>query len=631
MLTQFKLRRMRFPFSALKIRLEEVNRDLPYLLRIKARMLAWFSILVILFVPLNIIKLLVVESPMFLARFGFNAIFFSGALLAINFLLQGKIQTAGSAIALISALPVHGLLLLIPEFKEPLSAATTLFFYELVCLLIALVFASRRVASVVLLAAVGSMVFFHFRQLNYDSIPGSIQFAADTLLRDGLIAMGFTFCLGIALAYLNDIAHRQNELILKEIRATNENLESIVAERTRDLKHATQVANEASSAKGEFLANMSHELRTPLHAIIASSELLLDRDDLPSDAAEKARIIAGSGDLLMRQIGDILDLSKIEEGHIELENQPFSLSEVVKDCVELMDAKAKPEELNLKSFLAPQISSFFLGDQYRLRQILLNLISNAVKFTPSGGNVEIRVLAVNEGEKPLSKIRFEVEDSGIGMDEATTSKIFGRYNQADSSTTRKYGGTGLGLAISMNLVELMGGRLEARSRPGMGSVFFFTLALEATSEQAPPKQDLGPAMDTLNLFILAADDNAVNRKVIGMQLKKLGFRHALVKDGVDLLAFLQKEPLPDLILTDCEMPNLDGREATRQLRSWANDPKASAIQKQAAHIPVIALTAATLADERIKCIECGMTDYLSKPLKIATLKEMLRKIFSNKI
>ncbi len=538
---------MSFPFASIKNRLEEVNRDLPYLLRIKARMLAWFSMLVIIFVPLNIVKLLVIDSPMLLARFGFNAIFLSGAILSFKFLLKGKIQNAGSAIALISALPVHGLLLLIPEFKEPLAAATTLFFYELVCLLIALVFASRRVASVVMLAAVASMVLFHFRLLHYSPISGSIQFAADTLLRDGLIAMGFTFCLGIALAYLNEIAHRQNELILKEIRATNENLESIVAERTRDLEHATKVANEASSAKGEFLANMSHELRTPLHAIIASSELLLDRDDLPQDAAEKARIIAGSGDLLMRQIGDILDLSKIEEGHIELENQPFSLREVVKDCVELMDAKAKAEELNLKSFLAPQISSFFLGDQYRLRQILLNLISNSIKFTPSGGNVEIRVLVVNEGEKTLSKFRFEVEDSGIGMDEATLGKIFMRYNQADSSTTRKYGGTGLGLAISMHLVELMGGRLEARSRPGMGSVFFFTLALEATSEQETPKKNQGLALDTLDLFILAADDNAVNRKVIGMQLKKLGFRYALVKDGVDLLAYLQKEPLPDLI------------------------------------------------------------------------------------
>lgn len=618
---------MSFPLAALKNRLAEVNRDLPYLLRVKARMLAWFSCLVILFVPLNIVKLLVVDSPMFLARFGFNAIFFSGAVLAIKFLLQGKIQTAGSAIALISALPVHGLLLLIPEFKEPLSAATTLFFYELVCLLIALVFASRRVASVVLLAAGASMVLFHFRLLHYGPIPGSIHFAADTLLRDGLIAMGFTFCLGIALAYLNEIAHLQNELILKEIRSTNENLESIVHERTRELEHATKLANEASSAKGEFLANMSHELRTPLHAIIASSELLLDRDDLPPDAAEKARIIAGSGDLLVRQIGDILDLSKIEEGHIELENQPFSMKEVVRDCVELMDAKAKAEELNLKSFLAPQISSFFLGDQFRLRQILLNLISNAIKFTPPGGNVEIRVLAMSEGGKPINKIRFEIEDSGIGMDKATLGKIFTRYNQADSSTSRRYGGTGLGLAISMNLVKLMGGKLEARSHPGKGSVFFFTLALAEASEQEAPRKDLGPALDTLDLFILAADDNAVNRKVIGMQLKKLGFRYALVKDGVDLLAYLQKEPLPDIILTDCEMPNLNGREATRQLRSWANDPAASAIQKQAANIPVIALTAATLADERIKCIECGMTDYLSKPLKIATLKEMLRKIF----
>ncbi len=592
-------------------------------------MLAWFSLLVAIFIPFNIVKLLIIDAPWPLIRFGLNAIMLTGAIVSFGLLFRGKVQAAGSALVLILVFPIHALLLVIPEFQQPLSAATTLFVYDMVCLLIALVFASRLVAWVVFGVCLFAQVAFHFSLLGNESIPGSMQFAADTLLRDGLISMGFVFALGIVLAILIETAHRQNERNLKEIKATNENLESLVAERTRELEIATHIAKEASRAKGEFLANMSHELRTPLHAIIASSELLLSRNDLPPGAEEKARLIASSGDLLLRQIGDILDISKIEAGQIEVENRPFDLDVMVKDCVELMAARAESAGLKLRSILSPTVPNHVRGDEFRLRQILLNLISNAIKFTPSEGCVDVRVITETDDGHP-GRVRFEVEDSGIGMDDAALGKIFQRFNQADASTTRKFGGTGLGLAICLNLVGLMGGRLEARSTPGVGSVFFFSLNLEVAGPESAPEKNQTKPMGQLDLFVLAVDDNPVNRKVVGMQLEKLGCRFNLLTNGAEVLEALQTKPLPDLILMDCEMPVLNGWDTTRQLRAWAHDPEASDVQKAAARLPVIALTAATLSEEREKCIACGMTDFLSKPLKLAGLQSMLERVFSDK-
>lgn len=616
-------------FTPIVERFDAIYRDQPYLVGRKARLLAVFCLLTVLFVPLNIAKLIWVQPPGLPFRFGFNAIFLAAAAMSLWWLVKGRVQTAGNGLALIALIPVHALILLVPEFREPMSAAVTLFSYDLVCLLLALVFASRRVAFALLVVMVGTQVAFHFMMLHSGPIGGSLRMAADTLIRDGLITTGFVFCLGVTLAILIETAHRRTAETLRETQAVKENLERLVLERTKELEAATARANEASRAKSDFLANMSHEIRTPLHAIIASSELLLGRNDLPPEAAEKSRIIAQSGELLLKQIGDILDLSKIESGQVELESMPFALVPLVKDCAALLASKAAFGSVTVECSLAPGLPPYLEGDSFRLRQILLNLISNAIKFTPPRGRVGIAVTGgADHGGRV--RIRFAVRDSGIGMDEAALGRIFHRFTQADSSTSRKFGGTGLGLSICLRLVELMGGQLEVESKAGEGSLFHFTLpfqVVDAVGEQLGGPQDV---LERFDLAVLVADDNASNRQIIGLQLQKLGCRCLMAGDGGELLAALQRRPLPDLILMDCEMPVLDGCEATRRLRGWANDGRATDVQKAASQLPVIALTGATSPQDRAKCLAAGMTDFLAKPIKIANLQQALRRTLAHK-
>ena len=610
-------------FRTILGRFDAIYRDQAYLVGRKARLLAVFCLLVFVFVPLNIVKLILVQPPGLMFRFGFNAIFLATAAMSLRWLLKGRVQTAGNGFALMALIPVHAMIVFIPEFREPVGAAITLFCYDIVCLLLALVFASRLIAFILLAVMVAAQLAFHFLMLESVPIAGSLSFAANTLIRDGLISTAFVFCLGVTLAVLIETAHKRIEESLREVRAVNTNLERLVRERTKELEAATALANEASRAKGDFLANMSHEIRTPLHAIIASSELLLRRDDLSPEAAEKSRIIAQSGELLLRQIGDILDVSKIESGRMDLESAPFALVPLVRDSVALMASQAASDALDIRFSPAPGLPACVMGDSFRLRQVLLNLISNAIKFTPPGGRIEILVTReANQGE--TARIRFAIQDSGIGMDEDTVQRIFQRFTQADSSTTRKFGGTGLGLSISSHLVELMGGRLEAASKPGAGSLFHFTLPFGVVDAVEDPFGGKEDALEQFDLNVLVADDNQINRQIISLQLRKLGCRCSAKSDGMELLDALQRETLPDLILVDCEMPVMDGFEATRRIRAWAGDPGATGFQKAAAQIPVIALTAATSAQDRNNCLAAGMTGFLAKPVRLSDLQSLLK-------
>jgi CheY-like chemotaxis protein len=341
-------------------------------------------------------------------------------------------------------------------------------------------------------------------------------------------------------------------------------------------------------------------------------------------------LISESGDLLVRLLGDILDFSKIEEGKLTLEQQAFALAPMIEDTVALIRARAATVGVAVAAKLAPATPAYVEGDSHRIRQVLFNLLSNAVKFTPSGGQVTATIScpALVAG---AARIRFEVRDTGIGMDEATQRRVFERFTQADSSTTRRYGGTGLGLAISARLVGLMGGTLAVQSTPGTGSVFYFTLPLQVATEPAealrsavPTSIDVAPV---LGLRVLVAEDNAVNRRIIGTQLDRLGCSHQAVVDGEEALTAMQQDPLPDVILMDCHMPRLDGWETARRLRAGLGSNDAH--RRNAAAIPIVALTAAALPEERSRCIDAGMDDFLAKPVKLAELERVLRRFAPN--
>jgi CheY-like chemotaxis protein len=290
----------------------------------------------------------------------------------------------------------------------------------------------------------------------------------------------------------------------------------------------------------------------------------------------------------------------------------------VANAVALIAAKAADVGVRFEFHVAPEVPRHVEGDSFRLRQVLLNLASNAIKFTPAGGRVEVRV-NVPPGESSL--VRFEVHDTGIGIAPEMLDRIFERFTQADSSTTRRYGGSGLGLAISAQLVQLMGGRIGVESTLGRGSLFHFVLPLRpAAVAPEVPASTVRPVA-ALGLRVLVAEDNAVNRRLVAVQLGQLGCTFVMAEDGEQALKALEVEPLPDVILMDCHMPVLDGWETTRRIRGWSAEEKP--VRRQASRLPIIALTAAALPEERARCREAGMDDFLAKPLKVAELQRAL--------
>ncbi len=607
-------------FASYVARLDYAHRDRPYFVGQKARLLAVFNGLLLVFLPLNVIKVLWAQPPYLGTRLVFNAAFALFALVSLWLLTRGKLELAGRGLILVIVVLVHVTVLLIPTHEQPLGAAIQVIVYDLVFLLFAIVFTSRWLAILVFSIMIAGNFGLYMRSLSPPPL-GSLQYAADTLMRDGLFAMLFVFSLGISIARMIEAAHQRSEDALRETRATNENLERIVAERTPALELASAQAAAASRAKSEFLANMSHEIRTPLNGIIASSDLLMRRTDLPPEAAEQARLVSESGDLLLNLLGDILDFSKIEAGQLALDNHAFELAPVVNDTVALIAAKAAQGSVRVDLAIAAGLAKHLEGDSYRLRQVIMNLLSNAVKFTPAGGTVTSQIDSSAPQAQP-TPVRFAVRDTGIGMDPATLARIFERFTQADSSTTRRYGGSGLGLAISSRLVAMMGGRLEVQSEVGRGSTFSFTVPLRVAAGPTNAAAALEPIASPLHMRVLLAEDNIVNRKILDTQLRQIGCQCIFAIDGEAALAALQEAPLPDVVLMDCHMPKLDGWEATRRIRGGAND--ALPLRQQAAKLPVIALTAAALPEERARCLAAGMNDFLSKPVKLAELHRALR-------
>ena len=400
-----------------------------------------------------------------------------------------------------------------------------------------------------------------------------------------------------------------------ELSDTNKELKTTISE----LNVAKKAAESANLAKSQFLANMSHEIRTPLNGIIGMTEVLL-KSGLTGRQQHFAATIKSSSDSLLAIINDILDFSKIEAGRLTLESTPFNLLDTLDDLIEIFSEQAEWKEIKLKTEIDPEVPFSVEGDPVRLRQVLINLVGNALKFTEEG---HITIKAHNIELTPeYVVIKFEVTDTGIGIRPEALSLIFDRFAQADGSTTRRFGGTGLGLSIVSQLTELMGGTIGVESTFGTGSTFWFTTRLACYSGQLPGSvfklvEEDSSKTAAFSAKVLVVEDTMVNREVCHELLIHMGHSATFANNGLEALELLLRERF-DVVFMDCQMPVMDGFETTRKYREWE-------LKRGGGCLAIIALTGNTSDQDKQLCFDAGMDDFLKKPFNLKQLEAVLAK------